>query len=130
VTLNTAKSKSIAQVKPDDINCLPPSGNALLNGYQVVLNKTTNSYTLSAICNGTPDALSNATTKLYGITFDLSTFVPASATKMTVTFTILNGGVTSSNGNVNAQRATSILLKGATGVTPKTIIITAGGLIE
>ena len=106
-TLNTAKAKAAAQVKPDD--CINPI--KTLNGYTVAL--TANSYQLQAICNGLAETVS--TTPLpHVVSID-------SASTMTVTFSVLTGVVTGSG---------NIIIDGETGTTPKTIMVTAGGLIE
>lgn len=118
-TLNVAKSKAIAQIKPNDARCLPDK---VLSGYKVVLN--TGQYTLYAVCgNGVnvpiPPATDTTpiTAKLpKGVSFDSSMTLP-----MTITFGVLTGGVVGSG---------SIILDGVGVTTGKTITITKGGLIE
>lgn len=117
-TINAAKSKAIAQIKPNDARCLPDK---VLSGYKVVLN--TGQYTLYAVCGGFNVPIPPATdatpitTKLpKGVSFDSSMTLP-----MTITFGVLTGGVVGSG---------SIILDGIGVTTGKTITITPGGLIK
>jgi prepilin-type N-terminal cleavage/methylation domain-containing protein len=132
ITLNTAKSDAIAQVKPNGVTSTCPTP-GVLNGYQVVLRnqvvsgKTTGVYILDAVCNGSPDLNSMVTNQLHNVSFDSSTFV-APATSMTITFLVLTGGV-NSTGVVDSNGNTNIVLDGVNS-TQKTITVTPGGLIE
>lgn len=107
-TLNTAKARAVAQVKPND--CITPVVKTL-SGYKVVLTK--NSYRLQAICNGSAETIS--TTNLAGVSIDTT------KSTMTVTFSVLTGVVIGSG---------SIILDDDAGTTHKTITVTSGGLIE
>jgi prepilin-type N-terminal cleavage/methylation domain-containing protein len=107
-TLNTAKADAVSQIKPADCQ------NKTLNGYQVVLLNTT-SYQLQAICNGSLETTPPSPTPLpTGVSF-------SSITPMTIRFDVLTGGVTGYG---------QITIIGASGTSPKTITVTAGGVIQ
>lgn len=117
-TLNTAKEKAVAQVKPNDCQ------NKVLNGYDVLL--AVGVYKLQAICNGSAEDVSTTLLPNDGsVKFDISSMT----LPMTIKFYVITGGVTSSgatdnNGNIN------IILNSVSGTNAKTITVTPGGVIQ
>ena len=80
LTLNTAKARAQSQVKPSSCST------QTLNGYQVFINTTNNTYTLRAICS--TSIVDISTTRLASnVTFQ-------SASPTTYFFPVLTGGVT------------------------------------
>ncbi len=108
-TLNTAKAKSLVQVKPDA--CI-----GTLGGYSVILTKANNSYKLQAICSGGSVDIPPPTPLPPGVSFSSSML-----STTTITFSVLTGAVVSGN----------IILDGSQlGLPSKTITIDSGGNIK
>ena len=99
--LNTAKSRSSAQVKPSS-QCL---SNRVLEGYSVTINIPARTYSLNIVCSGIATVLSTATLPT-NVTFNAATDTPPTTTT-NIVFSVLTGGVTGTGSVVlNAYNAT------------------------
>ena len=92
--LNTAKAKTVSQVKPS-----PACTNYnTLNGYSVSIDTAAQTYTLNVVCSGTTNPLPPPTPLPHGVTFNSSLDNPPTTTT-SVFFSVLTGAV-SGSGNI------------------------------
>ncbi len=85
--LNTAKARSVSQIKPSQCNSA-----STLDGYVVIVNIAGNSYTLNVICSGTTTPLSQPFTLPANVSFNSATGIPPTTTT-SILFSVLTGGV-------------------------------------
>lgn len=85
--LNTAKGRSISQIKPSQCNSA-----SVLDGYVVIANIAGNSYTLNVICSGVTTPLSTPIILPASVSFNSATGNPPTTTT-SILFSVLTGGV-------------------------------------
>ncbi len=118
-TLALARSRASSQVKPQQ--CASP---LILNGYDVILSISDNTYKLRAICSGTPYDIKSASLPK-NVVFD------GDLTKTTSTlfyFSVITNGVTFTSPNA-ASASISIYLIGNEN-NPRTITVDKNGTIR
>lgn len=114
--LNTAKARSISQIKPSQCNSA-----STLNGYVVIVNVAANFYTLNVVCSGITSSLSTTALPV-NVSFNSATSTPPTTTT-SIFFSVLTGGIIGAGDVVFSYPSVS-------GIQPKTVTITSVGGIQ